>query len=194
MRDIVVVRDVAYPREMVWEALTDGRQLAAWLMPNDFRPEVGHRFTFTTKPAPGFDGVVRCEVLDLRAPERLVFTWKGGALDTVVSFDLSDSDPGAETVKTMRRSRTALGFKSGVSDYEIGLEVKAIYPAEIDWHGYKRDKAEFLLVYEENDDGQRFRCPGCRITEVSKKHGADGDSTYSVKILALDHVAEIAAG
>ena len=94
MRDIVVVRDVAYPREMVWEALTDGRQLAAWLMPNDFRPEVGHRFTFTTKPAPGFDGVVRCEVLDLRAPERLVFTWKGGALDTVISFDLADTAAG----------------------------------------------------------------------------------------------------
>ena len=25
-------------------------------MPNDFRPMVGHRFTFTTEPQPGFDG------------------------------------------------------------------------------------------------------------------------------------------
>lgn len=38
MRDIVMSREVAFPREMVWAALTDSRQLAAWLMPNDFRP------------------------------------------------------------------------------------------------------------------------------------------------------------
>ncbi|PLL12667.1 ATPase [Tabrizicola sp. TH137] len=88
MRDIVVVREVAYPREMVWAALTDSRQLGAWLMPNDFAPHIGHRFTFRTKPAPGFDGVVRCEVLELRAPERVAFTWVGGPLETVVSFDL----------------------------------------------------------------------------------------------------------
>lgn len=88
MRDIEVVRVVAFPREMVWAALTDSRQLGAWLMPNDFAPKVGHRFTFRTKPAPGFDGVVRCEVLELRAPERVAFTWVGGPLDTVVRFDL----------------------------------------------------------------------------------------------------------
>lgn len=90
MRDIEVVRVVAFPREMVWAALTDSRQLGAWLMPNDFAPKVGHRFTFRTKPAPGFDGVVRCEVLELRAPERVAFTWVGGPLDTVVSFDLAE--------------------------------------------------------------------------------------------------------
>lgn len=94
MRDIVVVREVAFPREMVWSALTDSRQLGSWLMPNDFAPVVGHRFTFWTKPAPGFDGVVRCEVLELRAPERVAFTWRGGPLDTVVSFDLEEFPSG----------------------------------------------------------------------------------------------------
>lgn len=104
MRDIVVVREVGFPREMVWAALTDSRQLGMWLMPNDFRPEVGHRFTFTTKPAPGFDGTVRCEVLELRAPERIAFTWKGGPLDTVVSFDL------AETARGTRITLRHAGF------------------------------------------------------------------------------------
>jgi uncharacterized protein YndB with AHSA1/START domain len=94
MRDIVLVRDVAFPREVVWAALTDSRQLGAWLMPNDFAPVVGHRFTFWTKPAPGFDGVVRCEVLEVRAPERLAFTWVGGPLETVVSFDLGEAAVG----------------------------------------------------------------------------------------------------
>lgn len=30
---------------------------------NDFEPRIGHRFQFRTEPAPGFDGVVNCEVL-----------------------------------------------------------------------------------------------------------------------------------
>jgi uncharacterized protein YndB with AHSA1/START domain len=44
----------------VWRALTDSDLLARWLMPNDFRPVPGHRFSFRTTPRPGqgFDGVV----------------------------------------------------------------------------------------------------------------------------------------
>jgi uncharacterized protein YndB with AHSA1/START domain len=48
-----------HPIDQVWAALTSSAALAAWLMPNDFQPEVGRTFTFTTKPAPGFDGIVR---------------------------------------------------------------------------------------------------------------------------------------
>lgn len=40
------------PAETLWRALTDSELLATWLMPNDFRAEVGHRFTMTTDPAP----------------------------------------------------------------------------------------------------------------------------------------------
>ena len=32
--------------------------LAAWLMENDIRPVVGHRFTFRAQPTPGWNGVV----------------------------------------------------------------------------------------------------------------------------------------
>lgn len=101
MRDIVIERDLAYPREMVWAALTDSASLAAWLMPNDFVPEVGRDFTFRTDPAPGFDGVVRARVLELSPPERLAFTWRGGPLDTVVRFTLSETARGG-TLLTLR--------------------------------------------------------------------------------------------
>jgi uncharacterized protein YndB with AHSA1/START domain len=67
-----------HPQERVWQAITDSRALAAWLMPNDFEPVVGHRFTFRTEPAPGFDGIVHCEVLRVEPPRLLSFTWKGG--------------------------------------------------------------------------------------------------------------------
>jgi uncharacterized protein YndB with AHSA1/START domain len=58
-------------------------------MPNDFRPIVGHRFQFRTKPAPGFSGIVDCEVLELAAPSRLAFSWCGGGIETVVTFDVT---------------------------------------------------------------------------------------------------------
>jgi uncharacterized protein YndB with AHSA1/START domain len=59
-------------------------------MPNDFAPHVGHRFTFRAVPAPGvgFDGVVHCEVLDLRPEELLQIAWRSGSLDTTVTWHL----------------------------------------------------------------------------------------------------------
>jgi uncharacterized protein YndB with AHSA1/START domain len=63
-----------HPPEKVRRALTDPELLASWLMRNDFEPRVGHRFAFRTDPVPahGFDGIVRCEVLELapRPPAR----------------------------------------------------------------------------------------------------------------------------
>jgi uncharacterized protein YndB with AHSA1/START domain len=75
------------PRE-VWRALTDRGLLAQWLMPNDFEPRLGHRFTFRAPPAPGFDGVVHCEVLELIPEQRLALSWRGGGIDTLVVFEI----------------------------------------------------------------------------------------------------------
>lgn len=82
------------PPGAVWHALTDSALLARWLMPNDFRPAVGHRFHFRTKPAPGFDGIVRCEVLEIVEHERLSFSWVGGGIDTVVTFEIAPDGSG----------------------------------------------------------------------------------------------------
>lgn len=131
MRDIVVVREVKYPREMVWAALTESGQLAAWLMPNDFQPKVGHRFTFTTNPAPGFDGIVRCEVLDLRAPSRIAFSWKGGALDTVVSFDLEETAAGTRI--TLRHAGFA-GLSNLIPRVVLGLGWRSLLGKKIGVH------------------------------------------------------------
>ena len=77
-----------HPPVRVWMALTDSDALGRWLMPNDFEPRVGHEFTMRTKPAPGFDGVVRCEVLEMDAPRMMSWRWQGGGIDTVVRFEL----------------------------------------------------------------------------------------------------------
>lgn len=94
MRAITIERVLAYPRAMVWEAIADSDALADWLMPNDFMPVAGHAFTFRTKPAPGFDGIVHARVLEITPPERLVIAWKGGPLDTTVTFELTETADG----------------------------------------------------------------------------------------------------
>lgn len=70
-------KEVVYehPPEAVWAALTDARALAEWLMPNDFEPVEGRRFQFRVDPMLSFQGIVDCEVVEVDAPRRLVYTW-----------------------------------------------------------------------------------------------------------------------
>jgi uncharacterized protein YndB with AHSA1/START domain len=95
-RDIHFEVTYPHPRERVWRALTDPELLADWLMPNDFQPEVGHTFQFRSDPAPGWDGIVHCKVLELEAPHRLAMSWKGGMIDTVVTFTLEEVAEGTK--------------------------------------------------------------------------------------------------
>jgi uncharacterized protein YndB with AHSA1/START domain len=92
---------VSYPHSVsrVWEALTSSEALAAWLMPNDFKPVVGHRFMFRTRPAPGFDGIVRCEVLELDPARQMVWSWAGGNIDTTVTFTLEETADGGTRLR-----------------------------------------------------------------------------------------------
>src|SRR5262249_1092898 len=80
-----------HPAGRVWRALTDPELIARWLMPNDFKPVVGHRFTFRTDPGRGggVAGVVHWGVLAVE-PERLLrISGRGGPpLDTTVTWTL----------------------------------------------------------------------------------------------------------
>ncbi|RZQ60163.1 SRPBCC family protein [Amycolatopsis suaedae] len=85
-----------HPVQKVWRAITDPDAIAKWLMPNDFKPEIGHRFTFRTDPIPpDFDGVTHCEVIELDEPNVLAYTFRGGpGLDTVMRFRLQATERG----------------------------------------------------------------------------------------------------
>jgi uncharacterized protein YndB with AHSA1/START domain len=100
---IVVENDLPDPPERVWRALTDPALLEAWLMPNNIRAEVGIRFQFRTAPAPGWNGIVECEVLDVVPQRLLVYSWRGGSkatdgyaheLNTVVTWRLTPLENG----------------------------------------------------------------------------------------------------
>lgn len=88
-----------HPVARVWQALTDSEIMARWLMPNDFRLEIGHEFTFRGPPIPavGHDGIARCRVLDF-APERFLtisFASDGGSrLESTVTWTLLPDEGG----------------------------------------------------------------------------------------------------
>jgi uncharacterized protein YndB with AHSA1/START domain len=90
-RNLTFERVYPYTPEQVWVALTEPEALADWLMDNDFQPYVGHRFTFRTKAAPGFDGTVYCEVTAVEKPRRLSYTWQVSSMKqpTFVTWTLS---------------------------------------------------------------------------------------------------------
>jgi uncharacterized protein YndB with AHSA1/START domain len=95
-RTIRVDQFLGHPPARVWQALTDPVLLAKWLMPNDFQPVVGHRFTFLTEPQPeaAFDGVVHCQVLAIEPEQLLRISWRGGRLDTTVTWTLAPEGRG----------------------------------------------------------------------------------------------------
>lgn len=73
------------PIQKVWEAVATSEGIAAWFMPNDFEPKVGHEFTLQSPFGPS-----PCKVLELDPPNRLSFSW-----DTFgwrVSFELKELD------------------------------------------------------------------------------------------------------
>ncbi|HEX9014780.1 MAG TPA: SRPBCC domain-containing protein [Chloroflexota bacterium] len=131
-------REIVYPqsREDVWRALTDSSILAEWLMPNDFEPRVGHRFTFRTQPNPqaGFDGIVHCEVLDCLPPIQLAYSWVGGGVDTRVSYRLEPDGNG-----------TRLFFEQSGFDLSKPWGAASLHGAEAGW-GYMTQKLAQVLA------------------------------------------------
>lgn len=75
----------------VWRYLEEPNLLAAWLMRNDFKAETDRSFHFFGPPSGTWDGEVRCKIVSLEAPHKLVFTWNTNDIgtDTLVTIELS---------------------------------------------------------------------------------------------------------
>ena len=48
-RSVVVEREIPYPPEKIWRALTQPHLIEEWLMKNDFKPVVDHRFNLRAR-------------------------------------------------------------------------------------------------------------------------------------------------
>jgi uncharacterized protein YndB with AHSA1/START domain/DNA-binding transcriptional ArsR family regulator len=86
------------PIEKVWFALTDSNTLSKWIMENDFKPVVGHKFQFRMKPTEGWNGIIDCEVLEVDEPHRLSYTWVSLGESNTVTWTLKQDDDGTTHV------------------------------------------------------------------------------------------------
>jgi len=88
-RSVVIEREFAHPPEKVWRALTAGALLDEWLMKNDFRPVVDHRFSFRADW-----GSVDGQVLAVEPHKTLSYTWAAMGLESVVTWTLTATGTG----------------------------------------------------------------------------------------------------
>lgn len=130
------------------------------------------------------------EIVDIALVEIDVPQGPNLELNEMSELTIGDTDPGAAPVKAMRRARRSIGFKRGVPEFEIGLEIMPVNPPEVDYRALKAAGTIFQIYYEENDGGQRFQIQDCLVSSVEKTRNAEGEATNSVTILALDHFLE----
>jgi uncharacterized protein YndB with AHSA1/START domain len=100
-RSVIVECDYDEPPEKVWRALTKTELVAAWLLPNDLRPQQGAHFTL--KPERKGEKDIACEVLASEPPRLLRYSWRETVtdgdlverrLDSVVTFLLTENEAG----------------------------------------------------------------------------------------------------
>jgi uncharacterized protein YndB with AHSA1/START domain len=93
---VVVEREIPFPPEKLWRALTQPHLIEEWLMKNDFNPVVGHKFKLRGE----WGGVLDCEVLEVEPQKTLAYTWDFAHDDpaydmkSVVTFTLTPTSKG----------------------------------------------------------------------------------------------------
>jgi uncharacterized protein YndB with AHSA1/START domain len=93
-RSVVVERELPYPPDKIWRALTQPHLIEEWLMKNDFNPLVGHRFNLRRTPKPDVNVVVDCQVLVVEPNKTLSYTWSAFDLEGVVTWTLTPTSTG----------------------------------------------------------------------------------------------------
>jgi uncharacterized protein YndB with AHSA1/START domain len=121
-RSVVVEREIPYPPEKLWRALTQPHLMEEWLMKNDFQPVVGHRFNLRGERG----GVLDCQVLAIEPNHRLSYSWdfkhEDPAFDltSVVTFTLTPTATG--THLRMEQAGFRPGQKQALGGAKLGWQ------------------------------------------------------------------------
>ena len=110
-RSVVVEREIPHPPEKIWRALTQPHLIEEWLMKNDFKPVVDHRFNLSADW-----GGVDCRVLEIEPNKTLSYTWATKDLESVVTWTLTAT--GAGTHLRMEQ----VGFRPDQQQYYMGAK------------------------------------------------------------------------
>jgi uncharacterized protein YndB with AHSA1/START domain len=118
-RSVVVEREFPFPPEKIWRALTQPHLIEEWLMKNDFKPVVEHRFSVSADW-----GSVECQVQAVEPAKTLSYTWDTKDLESTVTWTLVPTNTG--TLLRMEQS----GFRPDQQPYYRGA--KAGWPRFLD--------------------------------------------------------------
>ncbi len=88
-RSVVVEREIAFPPEKIWRALTQPHLIEEWLMKTDFKPVVGQDFKFSADWG-SVDGQVR----EVEANRTLAYSWEAMGLESIVTWTLTPTPTG----------------------------------------------------------------------------------------------------
>src|ERR1700741_4970174 len=88
---VVVEREIPFPPEKIWRALTHPHLIEEWLMKNDFAPVVGHHFSLRAEW-----GAVDCQVMAVEPNRTLSYTWAAYGLESVVTWTLTPTSKGTQ--------------------------------------------------------------------------------------------------
>jgi uncharacterized protein YndB with AHSA1/START domain len=89
IRKVTVEREIPFPAEKIWRALTQPHLIEEWLMKNDFKPILDHRFNLR-----GDWGAVDCQVLTIEPSKTLSYTWTAHSLESVITWTLTPTSKG----------------------------------------------------------------------------------------------------
>jgi uncharacterized protein YndB with AHSA1/START domain len=111
-RSVVVERKMPHPPEKIWRALTQPHLIEQWLMRNDFKPVVDHRFSLSAEW-----GGVDCQVLEVEPNRMLSYSWGTKDLESMVTWTLTPDGTGTN----LRMEQT--GFRPDQQPYYRGAMV-----------------------------------------------------------------------
>jgi len=121
-KTLIVEREMPHSLEKIWRALTQGPLIEEWLMKNDFKPVVGHRFDLRADW-----GVVNCQVLAVEPNKVLSYAWEAMGLKSVVTWTLAPTSTGTHLRMEQsgfrpEQQQAYEGAKYGWQKFFAGLE------------------------------------------------------------------------
>jgi uncharacterized protein YndB with AHSA1/START domain len=127
-REIVIVRTVNAPRELVWRAWTEPTHIAAWWGPNGFRTtihemdfRVGGVWRFMMHGPDGTDYPNRVVYREIVKPERLVYDHSDDKPNPSIAFKatITFEDVGGQTKVTLHSVFPTAAARDAVAGFAV---------------------------------------------------------------------------
>src|SRR4029077_13754080 len=108
---VIVEREVPFPPEKIWRALTQPHLIEEWLMKNDSKRVVDPRFNLRADW-----GAVDCQVMAVEPNKTLSYKWAAYGLESVATWILTPPSRGP------RRRMEQSGFRPDQQQYYQGAK------------------------------------------------------------------------